>query len=61
MNPLYNALPATARKYLYAVLFVAALVFSLYQASQGDWLLFVGSLLTALTGLLASSNTDVKG
>lgn len=57
MNPLVDVLPATLRKYLYAILFLGALVFGIYQASDGDWLLFVGSLLTALLGLMAASNT----
>lgn len=57
MNPLQDVLPPKARKLLYAVLFVAALVFAVYQASDGDWLLFAGSLVTSLLGLLASSNT----
>lgn len=59
-NPLNDVLPERVRKYVYALLFVAATVFALYQASQGDWLLFTGSLLTALTGLLANNNTAVK-
>lgn len=55
-NPLTGILPTKARKFLYAVLFVAALVYSIYQASDGDWGTFVGSLLTSLLGLLAASN-----
>ncbi len=59
-NPLYDILPDRVRKYVYAILFVAALIFSLYQAADGDWMLFVGSVLAALVGLLAASNTAVK-
>lgn len=55
-NPLTNVLPERARQIAYAVLFVLALIFGLYQASEGDWMLFVGSLLTSLVGLLAASN-----
>jgi len=60
-NPLTDVLPSKFRKYLYALLFVAALVFAIYQASEGDWKLFVGSLLTSLLGLLATSNTPSQG
>lgn len=56
-NPLTDALSPTVRKYAYAVLFVAALVFATYQAADGDWLVFAGSLVTALLGALAASNT----
>jgi hypothetical protein len=57
-NPLADVLPYQVRRVAYAVLFVAALVFGLYQASEGDWKLFVGSLLTALVGLLAAGNAS---
>lgn len=56
-NPL-TAVPARVRQIAYAVMFVAALAFSAYQASEGDWLVFSGSLVTALLGALAASNTD---
>jgi glucose dehydrogenase len=59
-NPLYDVLPQKARKIVYAILFVAALVFAIWQASDGNWEIFVGSLLAALVGLLASSNTAVQ-
>lgn len=58
MNPLYEVLPAKARKYVYAVLALAALVFGVYQASGGDWALFVGGLITSLTAATAASNTN---
>lgn len=51
------ALPAGARKVIYVVLLIVAAVFSAFQAAQGDWVVFVGGVLTALTGLLAASNT----
>lgn len=60
-NPLTDVLPAKLRKYAYAVLFVAALVYALYQAADGDWATFTGSLLTSLLGLLAASNVKPKG
>ena len=57
MNPLTDVLPARVRQIAYAVLFVAALVFAGYQASDGDWGVFAGSLVTSLLGLLAATNT----
>lgn len=62
-NPITEALhllPAPVRKTIYALLFLAALVFGVYQATEGDWLLFVGGVLTSLTGLLAAGNTDTE-
>lgn len=56
-NPVRDVLPEKVRLVLYAILFVVALVFSIYQASEGDWKLFTGSLLTSLLGLLAAGNT----
>lgn len=56
-NPLADVLPARARQIAYAILFVAALAFATYQASEGDWAVFAGSLITSLVGLLAASNT----
>lgn len=59
MNPLFELIPAPARKWLYAIVSAAAFVFSVYQAAQGDWATFVASLVPALTGALAASNTNV--
>lgn len=56
MNPLTNVLPARARQVAYAVLFVAALIFAAWQASNGDWVTFAGGLITALLGATAASN-----
>lgn len=57
MNPLTDVLPARVRQVAYAILFLAALVFACYQAADGDWLVFVGSVITSLLGALAASNT----
>lgn len=57
MNPLTNAIPPQYRRYLYALLFVAGVVFSVYQASDGDWAAFVGGLIVSLGGATAHSNT----
>lgn len=58
-NPLTDVLPEKVRKYVYALLSLAALVFSAYQASDGDWVQLVGGLIAALTTATAASNTAV--
>ena len=57
-NPLTDVLPPAVRQKLYAVLFVAALVFAAFQAADGDWKQFAGGVLTALLGATAASNTS---
>ena len=56
-NPLYDVIPAVARKYVYAALSLAAIVFGASQAADGDWAQLVGSLIVALTTATAASNT----
>jgi hypothetical protein len=58
-NPLYEVIPAAARKYVYAVLTLAAIVFSVYQAADGDWVKMANGLIVALIGATAASNTNV--
>ena len=60
MNPLVDLIPAKYRKYVYAIATAAALIFGVWQASNGDWTVFAASLVTALTTGLATSNTNVK-
>ena len=57
-NPLTDVLPRKVRKYIYAVAFLALLIFSIWQAAAGDWEQFVGGLLATLVPLLAASNTE---
>lgn len=57
-NPLTDVIPAQARKYVYALLALAALVLAGYQATQGDWLAFAVYLVGALTGGTAASNVS---
>lgn len=59
-NPLTDVLPAKARKYLYAALFVASIGFAAWQAADGDWAEFAGALIVALFGATATSNTDTE-
>jgi hypothetical protein len=55
-NPLTDVLPEKVRKVAYAILFVLALGFAVFQAADGDWVEFVGGLITALFGATAASN-----
>jgi len=64
MNPLSiltDVLPPKVRSIVYAVLALAALAFSVWQATEGDWVEFVGGLLTALVGSTAAANTPKEG
>ena len=58
MNYLVDLIPAKYRKYLYAVLSAAVTVYGIWQAVEGDWTQFSVSLVTALTGVLATANTN---
>lgn len=59
-NPLTELIPPTARKYVYGLAVLAALVLATWQASQGDWAVFTGALLAALVPALAASNTPAS-
>lgn len=56
-NPLTEVLPSKARKILYAVGFVALVIWTVVQGAEGDWSKVVGGVLAALLPLLAASNT----
>lgn len=58
MNVLTDVIPAKARRYVYAVVTLAALIWGAFEASQGDWRVFVGSVITALVTATAASNTS---
>lgn len=60
-NVLTDVIPVRARKHVYAALTLAAIVFGVYQASDGDWRSFVGGLIVALTTATAASNTHPDG
>ena len=57
MSILTDVIPAKARKYVYAAVTLAALIWGAFEASQGDWRVFTGSLITALVTATAASNT----
>lgn len=60
MNPLTDVLPESVRKVAYAILFVLALGFAAWQASDGDWVEFAGGIITALFGATAASNVGTS-
>jgi hypothetical protein len=59
MNPL-TALPPKFRRYAYAVLGLAALVVSAWQAADGDWWVFATLLLGSLGFSTAAANVDTS-
>lgn len=56
-NPLTDVLPNKVRKYVYALAFLALLVYSAFQAADGDLFEALGGFLTAFVPLMAASNT----
>lgn len=58
MNPLTEIIPSPARKYVYAAVFVAGLILTGLQASEGDWLAFATYLVPTLSSAMAASNTN---
>lgn len=60
MGALVDLIPAKARKVLYAVLSAGVAVYGIWQATEGNWDEFTVSVITSLTGLMATANTDVQ-
>lgn len=58
MNPLFEIIPARARAYVYAAVALLMIAWGAWQASQGDWKVAVGSLITTLVAGLAHANTN---
>lgn len=58
MNPLTDLIPAKYRKYLYALVSLAAVVYGVYEASNGDWKQFAVALVGLAASALAHANTD---
>lgn len=56
MNPLFDVIPARARKYVYAAVALLALGWGAWQAAEGDWKVTVGALVTMLVAGLAHAN-----
>lgn len=57
MNVLTDVIPPKYRKYVYAAVTLAAIVWGAWEASQGDWQVFTGALIGALVSATAASNT----
>lgn len=55
-NPLSDAIPTKARKFVYAAAFVGGLGLAAWQAASGDWHHAVGIFLADLIPALAASN-----
>lgn len=60
MNILNDIIPARYRQIVYALITLLALVWSVYEVSDGDWKKFVGGLIVALTTATAASNTPTN-
>ena len=56
MNILTDVIPPQARKYVYALVALASLVWAAYEASGGDWTAFIGGLIVSLSSAMAGSN-----
>lgn len=59
MNFLIELVPAGGRKVLYALLTFGLALYAIYQASDGDWVLFAFSVASGLVAALATANTHV--
>ena len=58
MNPLTDLIPAKYRKYLYALVSLAAVVYGVCEASNGDWKQFAIALVGLAASALAHANTN---
>ena len=56
MNILTDVIPPQARRYVYALVALASLVWAAYEASGGDWTNFIGGLIVSLSSAMAGSN-----
>ena len=56
LTVLEDAIPAKYRKLVYVLMALASLVVSAWTASNGDWNVFIGGLLSTIVNTLAASN-----
>jgi hypothetical protein len=56
-NILIDIVPARYRKVIYALVALLALLFSIWQASNGNWEQFIFGVIASLTTTTASVNT----
>lgn len=59
-NPLTDLMSPKVRKYLYAGLWLALVLWATWQAVHGDWSEFFASLASSFVPGLAASNTAPK-
>jgi hypothetical protein len=59
MNPLFDVIPARARKYVYAAVALFMIGWGAYQAADGNWKVAVGALITTVVAGLAHANVEV--
>ena len=57
MGVLTDIIPARARKYVYAAATLAAIVYGIWQANDGDWGETIGATILALVNAMAVANT----
>ena len=55
---LTDVIPPKARKYVYAVVALLALVYGAWQANDGNWGAAMASLLASVVNALAHGNTN---
>jgi hypothetical protein len=60
-NPLKDLFPPQVRQALYALLSLVLLVWSIWEANNGDWQTAVPAIIAALIPLLAAGNVDTGG
>lgn len=58
LNVLIDVIPAKYRKFVYALVALLSLGYSIWQAADGNWGQVIGALLTSLTTTTAAVNTD---
>ncbi len=58
MRLLVDLIPAKYRRYLYAIVSAASVVFAAYQASDDDWREFAAGVIAAAVSALATANTN---
>lgn len=61
MGILFDVIPVKYRRLTYLLATLALFVYGLWEASNGDWRTFAGSLLTALVTALAAGNSVPVG
>ncbi|WP_062077656.1 hypothetical protein [Demequina globuliformis] len=61
MKYLHDILPARVRWHVYGTITLALAVWSIWEASQGDWGQFAIAIASATATAMAQGNTDTSG